>query len=323
MITRDTKIKNNKGRVFKIESLNTHNGPGLRTVIYLKGCPLNCLWCHNPEGISLQKEIWVHHKKCIRCLKCISECPNSAIYLDDDAIEIDRNKCVGCYACVEVCPSDAIEKIGEDRLVSEVFNEIIKDKPFFDSSGGGITVTGGEPGLYPGFVRSLFKTCRENDIHTAFDTSGYISQKDLQMIIPYTDLVFYDLKIFDNKKSEAFIGKENLRIFNNLKWIKKYVLSNKKPELQFRTPIIPGATNDIKNLEALAGYIEKNFVNIHSGWELNLFNDICQDKYQKLNRKWNFVNSVFDSDEYNNIEKFQSRNSHLKISISGFIHKST
>jgi pyruvate formate lyase activating enzyme len=183
-----------KGRVFKIESLNTHNGPGYRTVIYFKGCPLNCLWCHNPEGISAKKEIWIIHSRCIGCLSCVSVCPNQALSYNENRIEVDRNKCEGCYACFDACPSKAIEKIGEDFTVADIMKRLLKDKPFMDASGGGVTVTGGEPGMAPEFISGLFKACREEGIHTAFDTSGFISEKALAMIIPLPIWCFSILK---------------------------------------------------------------------------------------------------------------------------------
>ena len=313
--------KEAKGRIFKIESLNTHNGPGYRTVIYLKGCPLNCLWCHNPEGISTKKEIWVIHSKCIGCLSCVSVCPNAALSYTDNRIEVDRNACEGCYECANVCPSKAIEKIGEDYTVSEIFNRLLKDKPFLDTSGGGVTVTGGEPGIAPEFVSQLFKKCKEAGIHTAFDTSGYISKKALEMIIPYTDLVFFDLKIMEEKLANKWTGRGISKILKSLDWIKAYKLTNDGLELQFRTPIIPGATDSLKNMNAIAQFIKSKYKDLFSEWEINLFNDICEDKYQRMNKAWNFNNAKLDLGDYNQIEEFRKNNLELNINISGFVQK--
>ncbi|NOR75081.1 MAG: glycyl-radical enzyme activating protein [Draconibacterium sp.] len=310
-----------KGRIFKIESLNTHNGPGYRTVIYLKGCPLNCLWCHNPESISQKKEIWVLHSKCIGCLSCVEACPQSALSMQETGIEVDRNKCVGCYTCVDVCPSKAIEKLGEDYTVSEVFDRILKDKLYLEASGGGITVTGGEPGIAPEFVSQLFQKCREEGIHTAFDTSGFISKEALEMIIPFTDLVFFDLKVMEEKAAKKMIGQGTSRIFESLDWIKSYKIANSGPELQFRTPIIPGATDSSENLNAIVQIIKDKYDGLFTEWELNLFNDICEDKYQRLNKKWHFSGAKFDSINYQKLEEFSSNNPELKIKISGFVQK--
>lgn len=310
-----------KGRILKIESLNTHNGPGFRTVIYLKGCPLSCSWCHNPEGMSTKKEIWVIHSKCIGSLNCVSTCPNGALSLSENGIQIDRDSCAGCHACFDVCPSKAIEKLGEDYTVNEIFKKILKDKPFLDSSGGGITVTGGEPGIVPRFVSQLFKKCQEAGIHTAFDTSGYISKKALEMIIPWTDLVFFDLKIMDEKRATEMTGHGTSRIFETLDWIKAYKLSEGKPELQFRTPIIPDATDSMANLNAIVDKIQTNYKGLFSEWELNLFNDICEDKYQKMDKDWGFRGAKFDMEDYKRIENFRDEHSEMNIKISGFIQK--
>ncbi|MEN8122400.1 MAG: glycyl-radical enzyme activating protein [Bacteroidota bacterium] len=313
--------KEAKGRIFKIESLNTHNGPGYRTVIYMKGCPLSCQWCHNPESISPKKEIWWFQSKCIGCLNCVESCPQSALSQSEKGIEVDRDKCVGCYTCVEACPAKAIEKIGEDYTVSEIFDRIVKDKPFLDASGGGITVTGGEPGVAPEFVSQLFKKCRDEGIHTAFDTSGFISKEALESIIPYTDLVFFDFKVMDEEAAQKQTGQGISRIFESLEWIKSYKLTNGGLELQFRTPIIPGATDSSENLDTIAQIIKNEYIDLFTEWELNLFNDICEDKYQRLDKKWHFKEAKFDAGNYKQVEEFRNNNPELNIKISGFVQK--
>ena len=319
MIYADDQIT--RGRVFKIESLNTHNGPGYRTVIYMKGCPLNCLWCHNPEGISTQKEIWISHAKCIGCLSCVAACPKTALSEKEGQIEVDRLKCIGCYECFSICPSKAIEKIGEDYSVDSIMERLRKDKAFMDASGGGVTLTGGEPGTAPGFVSELFKRCREIGIHTAFDTSGYISEKSMEMIIPYTDLVFFDLKILDNKSAKEWTGVGIHKILKSLQWIKIYKEKNDGPELQIRTPIIPGATDSDENLNAIAQFIKRGYSDLLTEWEINLFNDICEDKYQRMNKDWDFKEAKFDEKNYERIEQFSSEHANLNVRISGFLQK--
>ncbi len=310
-----------RARVFKIESLNTHNGPGYRTVIYLKGCPLNCSWCHNPEGISPKKEIWMNHNKCIGCLSCIKVCPNEALSLVNNRIDVDRDMCTACYACAEICPSKAIEKIGEDLSVLEVFERLLRDKPFLEASGGGVTLTGGEPGTAPEFVSRLFRKCREEGIHTAFDTSGFISEKAFEMIIPHTDLVFFDLKVMDEKKAKELTGQGTARIIDSLNRVKSYIEANGMPELQFRTPLIPWATDNEENLDAIALLIRENYSGICQEWELNLFNDICEDKYRKLNKGWIFKDIHMSTFDYQRIEEFKEKNQAINITISGFVSK--
>lgn len=301
-------MKKLKARIFKIESLNTHNGPGYRTVVYFKGCPLKCDWCHNPEGISREPEIWILNNTCIGCKSCVEACPVDALTMTENGIKVDRNLCNGCFECAEICPSKSIEKLGEDINVDRLFRRIMEDKPFMDASGGGITVTGGEPGIAPEFVSQLFEKCKKTDIHTAFDTSGFISKKALEMIIPLTDLVFFDLKIMDEKRSKEMTGHGNSKIFETLNWIKSYKLLIGGPELQFRTPIIPGATDSMANLNAIAHIIQTNYKGLFSEWELNLFNDICEDKYNKMDRSWHFKDTKFDLEDYQKIEEFVSNN---------------
>jgi pyruvate formate lyase activating enzyme len=280
------------------------------------------LWCHNPEGISVKKEIWIIHSKCIGSLNCVETCPESALSLSKNGIEVDSVKCTGCYICVDGCPSKAIEKLGEDYTVSEVFNRIQKDKPFLEASGGGITVTGGEPGMAPDFVSQLFQKCQEEAIHTAFDTSGFVSEEALEKIIPFTDLVFFDLKIMEEKLAIEMTGQGTARIFKMLDWIISYKLTHfGKPELQFRTPVIPGATDSRENLDAIAGIIKAKYSGLFTEWELNLFNDICEDKYQRLNKKWHFEVTKLRIEDFARLEKFGNNNPELKIKISGFVQK--
>jgi len=261
------------------------------------------------------------HSKCIGCLSCVNACPQSALSPGENGIVVDRSRCVGCYTCVDVCPSKAIEKLGEDFTVSEIFNRILRDKPFLDASEGGVTVTGGEPGLSPEFISQLFIKCRNDGIHTAFDTSGHIPKKALEMIIPHTDLVFFDLKVMDEEYAKRLTGQGTSRIIDSLEWLKAYKEQHGKPELQFRTPIIPGSTNSVENLETIAQITRDNYSGLFTEWELNLFNDICEDKYQRLDKHWNYTNIKFDYNAYLQIEKFKGENPDLKIKISGFYQK--
>lgn len=313
--------KSSTTKVFRIESMNTHNGPGLRTVVYIKGCPLNCRWCHNPESISSAKEIWIYNSKCLGCLDCVSVCPNSALSQGKNGIEIDRSACVGCYACADACPGKAIEKIGEDFSQNTIFEKVLEDKVFMDTSGGGLTITGGEPGVYPGFVSSLFKKCRDAGIHTAFDTSGFISSEAVEMILPYTDLVFFDLKVMDEEKAVDLTGQGTKQIFKTLDKIIEYKKTNPGPELQFRTPIIPGSTDNDENMQAIASLLRGKYQGLFTEWELNLFNDICEEKYERLDREWLYTGIKLEQPAYKKIEKFRDDNHDLKIKIAGFYEK--
>ena len=276
-----------KATIFKIERLNTHNGPGFRTVIYFKGCPLHCSWCHNPEGINNKKQVWVNDAKCIGCGTCVDSCPIVAINFTREKINIKQEVCTGCQSCAQVCPSQAIEIIGQDYTIDALMHIILQDKFLFEISGGGLTVTGGEPGLYANFVAKLFKQCKAHGIQTAFDTSGCISTRHLEKLVEVTDILFVDLKICDNEKSMQHTGLNTEQIKDNLKWLQKQTI-NPNLQLEFRTPLVPGITDDLENLDTFARQVLAVFPK--SKWELCLFNDLCADKYQKLNLNWNFHN---------------------------------
>jgi pyruvate formate lyase activating enzyme len=307
--------------IFKLERLNTHNGPGYRTVIYFKGCPLTCQWCHNPEGMQTKKEVWLFPAKCIECGTCIQYCPNGALSFIHESLSLDRSKCNGCYTCVNVCPAKAIEKIGEDYTVDELFDKIKMDKVYFETSDGGLTVTGGEPGHYWEFVSELFQKCRKEEIQTAFDTSGSISEKALEAIIPNSDIVFLDIKILDPETSLKYTGLNPGKMKETLQWIKKYRQNHELPKLHIRTPLVPGVTDRVKNLQAIGTFISKEYQDLVDVWELCMFNDLCEDKYQKINKKWNFKGKTHTETDYKYFTELKSIFTNLNIEITGFYEK--
>ncbi len=311
--------ENLTARIFKIESLNTHNGPGYRTVVYFKGCPLKCAWCHNPEGISKKQEIWITNSTCIGCETCVETCPIDALTMTVDGIKIDRDICDGCFRCAETCPTKSIEKLGEDFTVERLMERVLEDKPFMDTSGGGVTITGGEPGIFPDFAEAFFRKCKENSIHTAFDTSGYVSENSLKKILPYADLVFFDLKIMNEEKAKKMTGKGVKLILKSLAIIAGYFKNHGTPAIQFRTPVIPGSTDDLENLQAIAGLLENEYAGLFSNWELCMFNDICEDKYRKMNMTWNYNDKKYSSSDFIEISRIKENYLNLNIEFSGFV----
>ncbi len=308
-----------KALIFKIDRLNTHNGPGFRTVIYFKGCPLHCTWCHNPEGISPKKEVWFNASKCIGCGTCVEMCPVNAIELSENGITIDRNTCIGCQLCTVVCPSEAIEKIGEEQSVDELMRIILQDKYLFESSGGGVTVTGGEPGNHPDFVSELFKRCKEEGIHTAFDTSGMVSESALEKIIPFTDLVFLDIKTLDPEQSLKYTGLPIQKLMGTIEWLNSFRTSHSSfPEIEIRTPLIPGITDDNENLFAIGQFIEHSLKQVKN-WELCMFNDLCEDKYLRMGIKWALNDKTQNSVDYSRVLAIQNEFPALGIAVTGYI----
>lgn len=304
-------------RIFKIERLNNHNGPGFRTVIFIKGCPLHCVWCHNPEGISRKKEIWYIASTCIGCESCVAICPEKALRLASDGITIDRKKCTGCYRCVETCPSKSLEKLGVDVTTDYLIEIILKDKLYFHG-GGGVTVTGGEPGIYADFIAELFSKCRQHGIQTAFDTSGAVSLKELEPVLRLSDLLFLDLKIINAEKSSVYTGLDMTRLMDSLRWLKSFMLSNHgSPKLSIRTPLIPGLTDSDENLRAIAGVINELGEDNIEEWELCRFNNLCADKYIKLNKEWFYKNANKANQRAQNYLALNSLFRKTRVIISG------
>lgn len=274
--------------ILDIQRMSTEDGPGIRTTVFFKGCSLSCAWCHNPESISGKIDIeWVENR-CIGCKTCIKVCKNNAVIYTDKGIYIDRDKCSSCLSCVRECPGNAIKAKGKYYDVDTLFNELIKDKAYFLNSGGGITASGGEALLHPDFVRSLFKKLKEEGISTAIDTAGFVDKNSFDKILPYTDIVLYDMKIFDSIKHKKYTGAGNEKILENLLYIADYVRKQGSKVIWIRTPVIPAATAFEENIISIGDFISENILDVTSRWELCAFNNLCRDKYRRLNKEWIF-----------------------------------
>ncbi len=206
-----------KGLVFNIQRFSIHDGPGIRTTVFFKGCPLRCLWCANPESINPFPEIMFNEAKCIKCYKCINVCPFRAIIQHFDKVIINREICDGCGECMNVCYSGALNLCGKYMSLEEVLNEVRRDIPFYQASNGGVTASGGEPLMQHEFVKELFKIAYEEGISTALETSGHAPWKALSSVLKHTDLILYDLKAVDSKVHEEMTGVTNKLILENLK----------------------------------------------------------------------------------------------------------
>lgn len=283
------------GKILEIQRMSTEDGPGIRTSIFMKGCGLSCTWCHNPESISFKSELQWMKTNCISCNICIDTCTHNALSSIENEIIIDRNNCIACGECVEECPSAALEMLGQDVEVEELVQEVLKDRTYFEKSNGGVTVSGGEPALQANFVVDFLKRLKQEGIHTAIDTCGFSSKESYKKIMPYADLVLFDIKEINSKKHKEFTGKANEKIFDNLKCISDYA-ENNKMELWIRTPLIPEATATNVNIVGIGNFIAKN--KIHAAkWELCSFNNLCNDKYERLGKKWDFKKyGLFESE---------------------------
>jgi len=238
------------GLIFDIKRFAIHDGPGIRTTVFLKGCPLNCLWCHNPEGKAREREFMWWKEKCVGCRDCENACTKSAISFYDDSLLLDKRKCDLCGACVNVCHSQALKLIGKEMTVAQIMKEIEKDMLFYDESRGGVTFSGGEPLMQPFFLHGLLKACKERGVHTAVDTCGHTNSDVLLEISKHVDLFLYDVKVINDEKHIKFTGVSNKLILDNLN-----MLSKIRQKLIVRFALIPGVNNDKEDILELGAFV--------------------------------------------------------------------
>ena len=235
--------------VSNIQGYSIHDGPGIRTVVFLKGCPLRCRWCANPENLRDRVLVGFIAKLCHHCARCAEACPRGAILPNEDK-RIDRAKCDGCARCTEACWYDALVRYGEEMTVETVFDKVRRDKIFYDSSGGGVTVSGGEPLTHPDFVSELFTLCRGEGIDTCVETCGCVPREALEKVLPLTDHFYFDLKLMDGEKHREYTGKDNAQILANARF-----LAGSGADVLFRQPLIPGINDTEENIRAAAAFI--------------------------------------------------------------------
>jgi pyruvate formate lyase activating enzyme len=270
------------GTIFDIKKYSIHDGPGIRTSVFFKGCPLHCWWCHNPESQSPKPELMLRDRRCVHCGMCQEVCSHAAVSAqspDGAAPGIDRQVCQGCGECAEICFSGARELVGKRVTVVEVMTAIERDRPFYDQSGGGVTLSGGEPMKQPAFMLALLQACQEADIHTALDTSGYAPWKLFEQTLPLVDLFLYDLKVIDEKLHRQVTGVSNRLILNNLRR-----LSEAGAHLLVRIPLIPGVNNGRESLHQF-GKLLFSLPNL-LGVEIMPYHDIAKSKYAALGRSY-------------------------------------
>lgn len=290
-----------RGYVFNIQQFSVHDGPGIRTIVFLKGCPLRCQWCSNPESQKSEPELAYNHNKCIgihECGFCINVCPQQAVERGDgDKIAINREKCSECFRCADVCPSKALIIYGKSMTVDEVLNIVESDSVFYARSGGGITLSGGEPLLQSDFSAELLREARRRKINTSMETCGYARWSDMEKVCQHLNNILFDIKCLDPDYHKKFTGVANDKILYNLSNLCKTF--PQMPKL-VRTPVIPGVNDTKEAIEAIANML-KGRPNVQ--YELLAYHRLGQTKYEYIGREYTFKEAQLIDDTVAELKK--------------------
>ncbi|WDV44590.1 glycyl-radical enzyme activating protein [Clostridiaceae bacterium M8S5] len=297
------------GMIFNIQKYSINDGPGIRTTVFLKGCPLDCIWCHNPESQNTYKEITYDDKKCISCKSCVANCKNGCFTESQSNIRVNFETCSMCSECESQCPSEAIKILGHSKSVKEIIDEVIKDRMFYEESGGGVTFSGGEPMMQIDFLNSLLDHAKSKGLHTAIDTSGYCSEEDIDKIIDKVDLFLYDIKHMDEEKHIKLTGHSNKQILKNLQ---KLITHSKN--IWIRIPIIPTINDEIENILKIGEFL--NSLNQKKVFLLP-YHNISKDKYIKLSRNYALNDIKTRSHEYYEQIASYLKKYNLNVKIGG------
>lgn len=296
------------GTILDIKRYAIHDGPGIRTTVFLKGCPLACEWCHNPESQRERPEILYYKDQCTLCGACISACKQGAIGVVDDHLTLDQSLCVGCGDCVNVCPNGARELVGREMSVEQVVKDVVKDTLFYEESGGGVTFSGGEPLMQAEFARDIAARCHELDIHTALDTSGYSSESKLVKVADVIDLFLYDIKVVDDAVHLAYTGVSNRSILRNLR-----VLNEMRKRIWIRFPLIPGVNDDDRSLSDLVDLLAP--LRAVEAIQVLPYHRAGAGKYRRLGREYIFAETEEPSGE--DVATYLSKETELAVRIGG------
>ena len=267
------------GHIFDIQKFSINDGPGIRTTVFFKGCPLRCIWCDNPESQEQSPQLLYFESLCTRCHRCVEVCPSGATKISSDgAIVIDRTLCRACGLCVEVCPAEARVISGSAMTVAEVVDIVRKDELFYRNSGGGVTVSGGEPTYQPDFLKQFLKECQRYGMHTTLDTCGYVKWEVMAKILDHVDLVYYDLKHMDTERHRELTGVGNELILDNA----RRIFHSGKP-IVMRIPVIPGCNDPEENIKATVEFVTGMKV---LRADILPFHQLGSKKYERLGMKY-------------------------------------
>lgn len=274
--------KNIQGSIFDIRRFSTHDGSGIRTTVFFKGCPLSCVWCHNPEGISVKPRPLYFPNKCIRCGICAGLSQNGGAVMKEDGVKLHPEKDEDWHLIIDACPSGALAWDSRQMAVPEAVEELMRDEPFF-KHGGGVTLSGGEPLLQAEFALALLKELKSRGAHTAIETALHVKQEILEKALPFLDLIYADYKISDPEEHKRYTGVSNELIKNNIRFL---LVSDKKEVVIIRTPMIPGLTSSPSNIAAISCYISGIYPQV--SYELLNYNPLAESKYHLIDKDYYF-----------------------------------
>ncbi len=298
------------GIVFNIQRFSVHDGPGIRTTVFLKGCPLHCPWCSNPESQSRTPELFLRDTKCIKCGKCQQTCPEHAITLTKSGSVIDRAKCSACLKCTVTCPSKALEPAGRCMTVAEIMDVILRDKGYYKRSNGGLTLSGGEPLAQSHFTGDIFKQAKAQSIHTALDTAGCADWGNFAQVLPYTDLILFDLKHVDFHKHQVATGVAFGPILSNL----RKILAETKITVWIRIPLIPKFNASVDVVEQM-GNVIRGLPRLPEKVSLLPFHKFAAGKYRALGKSYAYADMPLITEPEIELYKKTIKSTGLKVDI--------
>ena len=295
------------GIIFNIQKFCIHDGDGIRTCVFLKGCPLRCIWCHNPESLHRALTLSFNKQKCSSCGRCIAEC--SARAIENGIITIDRERCTSCGKCVEICLNDANEIIGKEITTREVLDEVLKDKMFYDASGGGLTVTGGEPSYQQGFTIELLTLAKENGISLAIETCGIGPRDFYERVADLGATFLYDIKCLDPLRHKELTGVHNSHIISNL-----HYLMERGADIIIRMPLIPNCNDSDEDIESLCAFLNENKGRYRYA-EIMPYHTLGIGKFEKIGTNATYIHDSATDDEISRwVSLFNSHDIDIKVS---------